>query len=113
MIFDKTLGEKLVLMKTTGPQGRFNRAQRSHMNLLETLPVYITGAMLSGYVVGPVAFGVSIVWFIGKNWMTFGYANSNGGRLPGFALSVFMEMITSGLVLSIGVCALANWTRLG
>ena len=55
MLFDKNIGEQhYVFMKTTGPQGRFNRAQRSHMNMMETMTLFVAGALLTGYVVGPV-----------------------------------------------------------
>ena len=62
---------------------RFNCAQRAHSNYLENLPMFVTGAAISGlkYPVASAVMGA--VWLIGRIAYLHGYINSShtsGGK---------------------------------
>merc|ERR1712023_187063 len=59
-----------VMMANTGPQGRFNRAQRGVFNTDESMPLYIANSILAGAVFGPFVVLLNILVAYGR--ITFG-----------------------------------------
>jgi len=92
-----------VMMAGTGPQGRFNRAQRGVFNSDEMMPMVLTNIVLAGLVFGPIVACLALL--IGCSRVLFGvkYKESTKNRLAGFLPSVIGEKWVEGLVL---LCAI-------
>mmetsp|Transcript_20629 Transcript_20629/g.57554 ORF Transcript_20629/g.57554 Transcript_20629/m.57554 type:complete len:232 (+) Transcript_20629:82-777(+) len=92
-----------VMMADTGPQGRFNGAQRGVFNTDESLPLTLVMVLLVGAVFGPVVVG--IVLLIGYGRITFGlkYKESCDARGAGFLPAMIGEKLLEGLTL---LCAI-------
>lgn len=92
-----------VLMAGTGPQGRFNRAQRGVYNTDETLPLYLADTLLAGSVFGPMILPLVLLWVFGRLTFALKYKQAVKARGAGFAPSMIAEKWTENLVL---VCAI-------
>lgn len=92
-----------VMMATTGPQGRFNRAHRGVFNTDEALPLFLTNTLLAGSVFGPII--ACLVLLVAYGRVTFGlkYKNSAKERGAGFLPAVIGEKWTEAFVL---LCAI-------
>ena len=97
-----------VMMVTTGALGRFNRAQRACMNLDESMPLFITGILLTGSVYGPVAFALGLLYMVGAYRFATDYKNGSKDRFTGFMLLYLSSSITSGFVLMTAFLALVR-----
>jgi len=87
-----------VLMVNTGPEGRFNRAQRAAANMDEGLPVLLTGLLLIAPVFGPAAFGLALCNAYGRVKYAHLYKRDKDQRLAGFVPAQLAEQVVAGLV---------------
>jgi uncharacterized MAPEG superfamily protein len=94
---------QVVLMDNEGVFGRFNRAQRACANADETLPMFITGLLLQGFVTGPLALCLALLWAFGRTSFARLYTKSLEGRGAGFLPAVVAEHVSAALVLLIAV----------
>lgn len=92
-----------VLMATTGPQGRFNRAQRAVFNTDELLPLLLAQVVLVGAVFGPIVLGLVLLIACGRITFGFKYKEDLKARVAGFLPSVIGEQWLTGLCL---LCAI-------
>lgn len=92
-----------VMMAGTGPQGRFNRAQRGVFNGDEAMPLMLAWTVLAGSALGPVVLVPVLLASYGR--ITFGkkYKESLKGRSAGFLPAMVGERWVEGLVL---LCAI-------
>ena len=95
-----------VLMAGSGPEGRFNRAQRACFNMDESLPIFITCLGASGLVFGPVVLLVAVISAFGRITFATHYTHHPSKRGFGFFPAVIAEHIAAGLVGLIAVKAL-------
>jgi len=98
----------LVLMASTGPLGRFNRAQRGVFNTDESMPLYVANTILAGSMFGPVVVLLNLLVAFGRIKFGLGYTESNAARMGGIMPAFIGEGWTSGLVLLIAIKALAG-----
>mmetsp|Transcript_95606 Transcript_95606/g.169777 ORF Transcript_95606/g.169777 Transcript_95606/m.169777 type:complete len:237 (-) Transcript_95606:70-780(-) len=92
-----------VMMATTGPQGRFNRAQRGVFNTDEAMPAMLANVILAGSVFGPLVPCVCLLIAYGRVTFTVKYKESVSSRGAGFLPAMIGEKILEGLVL---LCAI-------
>jgi hypothetical protein len=94
-----------VLMEGSGAGGRFNRAQRAAAHMDESLPLYLTGAMLTACVFGPISVIISLIYACAR----VGYANSYTRHLKDRLGSIYWifisEQLSAGLVLFVAIKA--------
>jgi len=88
-----------VMMVNTGPQGRFNRAQRGVFNLDESLPLVLVNVLLAGSVFGPVVACLCLLIAYGRVIFAAKYRNAAKERGAGFGLTMIGEKWIEGLVL--------------
>jgi len=88
-----------VLMATSGPQGRFNRAQRGVFNTDESMPVVLANVILTGAVYGPLVPCVCLLICYGRVTFTRKYKQASSARAAGFIPSMIGEQIIIGLTL--------------
>jgi len=96
-------GGARVLMASAGDAGRFNRAQRAAANMDESLPGFLTGALLVASVFGPVSLLLCVLNGFGRVRFANLYKQSCEARGAGFMFCVLAEQVSAGLV---GVCAI-------
>ena len=96
-----------VSMVTEGDVGKFNRAQRGAFNLDETIAVFISGLLLHGAVLGPVAVLVAAVYSYGAVVFCNQY-KEGGNRGDGFRPRMNAEWTSAGLVFICAIKALAG-----
>merc|ERR1712187_846629 len=92
-----------VLMASTGPQGRFNRAQRGVFNGDETMPVVLMNAVLAASVFGPLVPFLCLLIVYGRITFTKKYKESSASRGAGFLPAMIGEQLVQGLVLLIAI----------
>mmetsp|Transcript_34435 Transcript_34435/g.88327 ORF Transcript_34435/g.88327 Transcript_34435/m.88327 type:complete len:236 (+) Transcript_34435:52-759(+) len=92
-----------VMMAGTGPQGRFNRAQRGVINTDEALPLLVPAVVLTSSVFGPMIALLILLWAYGRITFAFKYKESTKARVAGFLPAVVAEKWIDGLVL---LCAI-------
>lgn len=97
--------EPYVMMATTGPQGRFNRAQRGVFNMDEALPLVVVNILLAGFVFGPVIVVVCLLIALGRVIFGLKYKESLKARTAGFLPAMVGEKVLEGLVL---LCAIKS-----
>lgn len=95
-----------VLMSNTGPQGRFNRAQRACFNYDEALPLFLSGSLLNA-LFGPAALVLAVLNAYGRRAFARTYTNSLEGRGGGFVLAVAPEHVSAALNLLIAALIFA------
>lgn len=88
-----------VMMAGTGPQGRFNRAQRGVFNTDEALPLVLANTLLTGFVFGPVVCIVLLVVMYGRMTFGFKYKQASAARGAGFMPAMIGEGIITGLLI--------------
>jgi len=88
-----------VMMVGTGPQGRFNRAQRGVFNTDESLPLVLANTLLTGFVFGPIVCIVLLIVMFGRITFAFKYKVSAASRSAGFLPSMIGEGIIGGLLI--------------
>ena len=76
----------------------FNRAQRAACNTDEGLILFLSGLILVAAVFGPVALGLALLSFVGRNKFAVDYTRSNSERGGGFLMSAVAEHGTAGCV---------------
>lgn len=92
-----------VLMASTGPQGRFNRAQRGVFNTDEAMPVVLANITFAGFVFGPVITCLALLVGYGRVQFGLNYKEAPKARGGGFFMSMIGEKWIEGLVL---LCAI-------
>lgn len=92
-----------VMMANTGPQGRFNRAQRGVFNTDEVMPLVLTNVILTGSVFGPLVAILAALWAFGRVSFGLKYKVSAKSRISGFLPAVICEKLMENLTL---VCAI-------
>ena len=102
------MGTPFVLMATEGAAGRFNRAQRAACNTDEGLILFLSGLILVAAVFGPVALGLALLSFVGRNKFAVDYTRSNSERGGGFLMSAVAEHGTAGCVALCAAKAIAG-----
>mmetsp|Transcript_56087 Transcript_56087/g.88902 ORF Transcript_56087/g.88902 Transcript_56087/m.88902 type:complete len:236 (-) Transcript_56087:99-806(-) len=88
-----------VMMASTGPQGRFNRAQRGVFNGDESMPVVLMNAVLSAIVFGPLVPVLCLLIVYGRITFAKKYKELATSRSAGFIPSMIGEQLMQGLVL--------------
>jgi len=85
------------LPATTGHPD-FERVFRSHMNMLEWMPIFLPLLWLTAfYLNDSLAAGAGAIWLIGRSMYFTGYAEAVAKRAPGFFVKT-----TACLLLLIG-----------
>lgn len=97
-------GAPYCLLANTGVLGRFNRAQRAAFNMDESLPLFISGLILAGAVLGPLALFPALLAAYGRVRFANLYKESLKARSAGFMPSIIGEAISAGMVF--WVCGL-------
>jgi len=92
-----------VMMANTGPQGRFNRAQRALYNMDENLPVVLANTIAVASIFGPVVIGLVLLIAVGRIFFAVKYTESLNARGKGFMLCMLGEKWIEGLLL---LCAI-------
>mmetsp|Transcript_26796 Transcript_26796/g.58120 ORF Transcript_26796/g.58120 Transcript_26796/m.58120 type:complete len:251 (-) Transcript_26796:175-927(-) len=92
-----------VLMENVGPVGRFNRAQRAAFHFDEGLELLLGSIFLVGAVLPRLAFGLVVLYCLGRVLYTGGYTESLNGRMNAFALVAIPAVILSALVGIFGI----------
>ena len=87
-----------VLLANEGPLGRFNRAQRAAANLDETLPLFITGLLLTAAVYGPIAFAISLLYLYGAIQFAESYKEATKLRVKGFLPTMVANQLTGAFI---------------
>lgn len=87
-----------VLMASTGPAGRFNRAQRASLNHDETLPVFLVNLVLVACVYGPLAVVIAATNLYARKKFADAYKADLSQRGAGFFLSAITEFVTVGMI---------------
>lgn len=95
-----------VLMEGEGQLGRFNRAQRAYMNLLEQLPMALVQFMLAGFVFPFQSFCMAAVFSCCRVLAAVGYISSPDARMAGNLLGSLTVAAMEGCVLLAGVKAI-------
>jgi len=91
-----------VLMAGTGPEGRFNRAQRAAANMDESLPIFISGLMMNAVVFGPISVAIAALYMFGSVKFCNLYKENLKARGAGFMPKIIAESLSAALC---GVCA--------
>lgn len=86
-----------VLMATAGDAGRFNRAQRAVYNTDEGLPLFITGAIITGSILPHVVLAIACIYAYGRITFANTYKASLNARGMGFMLGATAETFVCGL----------------
>eukprot|EP00440_Ansanella_granifera_P016034 gb/GFBE01017418.1/.p1 GENE.gb/GFBE01017418.1/~~gb/GFBE01017418.1/.p1 ORF type:complete len:235 (+),score=48.80 gb/GFBE01017418.1/:1-705(+) len=94
-----------VMMANTGPQGRFNRAQRGVFNMDESLPLLLTNTVLAAGVFGPVVALLCLLVAYGRVSFALKYKHDVKGRVAGFMPAMIGEKWIEGLLL---LCAIKS-----
>jgi len=94
-----------VMMANTGPQGRWNRAQRGVFNADESMPMVLVNCILAASVFGPVVPCICLLIAYGRVTFTVKYKQSASARLAGFLPAMIGEKLLEGLVL---LCAIKS-----
>merc|ERR1711924_452964 len=81
-----------VMMATTGPQGRFNRAQRGVFNMDESGPYLMANIVAASSIFGPLVLVLCILVAYGRVTFARKYKNAAGDRGAGFFPAVIGEM---------------------
>jgi len=90
-------------MENVGPVGRFNRAQRAAFHFDEGLELLLGSIFLVGAVLPRLAFGLVVLYCLGRVLYTGGYTESLNGRMNAFALVAIPAVILSALVGIFGI----------
>eukprot|EP00808_Paulinella_micropora_P007897 g59421.t1 len=94
-------GMPFVLMANSGPEGRFNRAQRALYNMEETIAFFLTGVILAGAVFPFPVLGCVVLACYGRIKFANLYKESLKKRGAGFLPAIIGEVLVAGFV---GVC---------
>merc|ERR1712032_79129 len=86
--------------------GRWNRAQRSSMNYLESLPSSLANAVLAGFVFPVPVFILVAVAGLGSIKYAIRYTKTNSDRQAGMFVSKLALAIVEGLVITTGIASL-------
>jgi hypothetical protein len=97
------------VMDDRGVAGSFNRSMRSYYNYLEYLPVLLTYAVLSGYVLPFPTFVTSLVVVFSRLVYCVGYTSRPLLRFPGFVVSNLALSVLESYTLIAGLRALGWW----
>ena len=103
----EVVGGGTVKMVTEGDAGRFNRAQRGAYNMDETMPIFISGLLLNGAVLGPAVVLIAAMYSYGAVLFCNTYT-AGGSRINGFLYKASAESVSAQLALLIAVKALAG-----
>ncbi|CAJ1367594.1 unnamed protein product [Effrenium voratum] len=95
-----------VLMATTGPAGRFNRAQRAAFNADESMPLFLAYTLVTGCIFGPLVLVPLLIYCYGRILFGIKYTQSLSARGAGFMPAVIGEKWMEGLVLMAAIRAL-------
>jgi len=111
MLHDKNIGEKhYVLMANTGALGKWNRSQRAHEHMIETQGLFVGQTILAGFLVGPVAAFLCVVWGVGRFVFMSAYQKAAKARVSGFLMTMVPECFQLGLCMCICArCLLGNY----
>ena len=79
----------------------FNCVQRSHQQILETLPQYLFTSVVSGLCFPISTFAICTLWLVGRIVWAKGYASSEGDPSKRYSHPLSMHIWTSYLALFI------------
>ena len=97
-----------VLMEKDGALGRFNRAQRSLQNYVESAAFVVALFVLSGFVFPFQTFCIGCFFAVARIVSAIGYTHSPDGRMAGNILGMLAMGVMEALVLVAGVKAIAR-----
>lgn len=97
-----------VMMATTGPQGRFNRAQRGVFNMDESGPYLMANIVAASSIFGPLVLVLCVLVAYGRVTFARKYKNSLKERTAGFMPAMIGEKWIEGLVLLCAIKGIFN-----
>ncbi len=95
-----------IVMVAEGDVGKYNRANRSLTHFTETVPSVLFMLFLVGPVFPQAAFGIVVVYSLGRVLHQRGEAESYGAHGKGFMLSLLSTFVLEGLCW---ICAVKSF----